>query len=99
MKRARKAPRATAIASSWSRKPRDGNGNRRSRGSARHRRSNRGGPHLIQYVSHKCVALERAHPEFESLWAGGEFTRHVRELLQPALDAVGKPPAEEGNGA
>jgi exodeoxyribonuclease V gamma subunit len=45
------------------------------------------------------IALERAHPEFESLWAGGEFTRHVRELLQPALDAVGKPPAEEGNGA
>lgn len=46
-----------------------------------------------------AVALERAHPDFESLWAGGEFRRHVRELLQPALDAVGKPPAEEGNGA
>ena len=46
-----------------------------------------------------AMALERAHPEFDSLWAGGEFRRHVCELLQPALDAVGKPPAEEGNGA
>ncbi|TFZ02487.1 exodeoxyribonuclease V subunit gamma [Ramlibacter henchirensis] len=42
-------------------------------------------------------ALQRAHPDFESLWAGDEFREWVRELLQPVSDAVGTPPTNGGS--
>ncbi|MDM0032801.1 exodeoxyribonuclease V subunit gamma [Variovorax sp. J22P271] len=39
--------------------------------------------------------LARAFPNFESLWAGGEFARRALALLQPMRDAVGRAPEKE----
>jgi exodeoxyribonuclease V gamma subunit len=39
--------------------------------------------------------LARAFPDFESLWADGEFARWALALLGPMRDAVGRAPAKE----
>jgi exodeoxyribonuclease V gamma subunit len=42
--------------------------------------------------------LARAFPDFEALWADGEFAQWAQALLRPLADALGTPP-KEGGGA
>ena len=39
--------------------------------------------------------LARAYPDFDALWADGEFARWALALLKPMSDAVGRASAKE----
>lgn len=69
-------------------------------------KASQGGDDAAREAARECYerqvdwdeALVRAHADFESLWAGGEFTHWARTLLLPVRDAAGAPP-DDSEGA